>query len=128
MFTCFLFQAICYPLSNLMSHHRSVQKSYMLGIAWILSILFGIPQLFIYRTPDDRDVCFPKFYPNWGKQVSNFSLFIYVKKEVVVLWFILWYILYFTHQISILICQNFWDLGLKLMELSYMHLWLQHLG
>ena len=84
MFTCFLFQAICYPLSNLMSHHRSVQKSYMLGIAWILSILFGIPQLFIYRTPDDRDVCFPKFYPNWGKQVSNLSLFIILKKEVVV--------------------------------------------
>ena len=84
MFTCFLFQAICYPLSNLMSHHRSVQKSYMLGIAWILSILFGIPQLFIYRTPDDRDFCVPNFSPNWGKQVSNLSLFIILKKEVVV--------------------------------------------
>ena len=73
MSTCFLFQAICYPLSNLMSHHRSVQKSYMLGIAWILSILFGIPQLFIYRTRevDEDEVCFPIFMgQNWGRQVS----------------------------------------------------------
>ena len=77
MFTCFLFQAICYPLSNLMStHHRSVQKSYMLGIAWILSILFGIPQLFIYRTleVEEDEVCYPQFIEYWGKRVSTYSL------------------------------------------------------
>ena len=66
----FIFQAICHPLANLMStKRRSIQKSHMLAIAWILSIVFSIPQLFVFQQQEGKENCIFDV-PEWGKKVK----------------------------------------------------------
>ena len=71
----FLPQAICHPLSNLMStHRRSIQKSHMLAMAWFLAIVLSIPQLFVFHGKRPL-TCRAEFMEPWGKKVHHFPLF-----------------------------------------------------
>ena len=71
----FMLQAICHPLSNLMStHRRSIQKSHMLAMAWFLAIVLSIPQLFVFHGKRPL-TCRAEFMEPWGKKVHHFPLF-----------------------------------------------------
>jgi hypothetical protein len=63
----FFFQAICYPLSN---HRWTIHKSHtMLGIAWVVSLLFSAPQAGVFHAKD-INYCRADFAPDWGAKVS----------------------------------------------------------
>ena len=59
------------------THRRSLQKSHMLALAWLLSLLFSIPQAFVYRssvdeeTGQEKNACIADFVEGWGRQVSS---------------------------------------------------------
>lgn len=69
------YQAICFPLSN---YKWTLHRSHiMLAVAWILSLLFSIPNSFIYFV--HRGTCTPNWGVTWGAKayvtwfaVSNF--------------------------------------------------------
>lgn len=46
---------------------RSLQKSHMLAIAWLLSILFSIPQVFVFHG-NNGETCNADFVEGWGKK------------------------------------------------------------
>ena len=58
------------------THRRSLQKSHMLALAWLLSLLFSIPQAFVFRSTVDEETgqekytCITDFVEGWGRQVS----------------------------------------------------------
>ena len=62
------YRAICHPLS---SYSWSNKKSYILiGIAWIISLVFSIPQLIIFKMQEvhpGSEVmdCWANFHPEW---------------------------------------------------------------
>ena len=73
-FECFLvllfFQAICYPLKITYGAHRSIQKNNMLAVAWILSLIFSLPQAFVYV--GNESSCYTDFSVfKYARQVSN---------------------------------------------------------
>ena len=57
----------------------------MLALAWLLSLLFSIPQAFVFRSTVDEETgqekytCITDFVEGWGRQVSTYTVKIYRK-------------------------------------------------
>lgn len=78
--------AICYPF---LSQNLSSKKVHMMVIvAWVLSLLFSIPQMFIfgYRevTPESYD-CYANFAPRWTEKfyVTCFTVIVYILPTII---------------------------------------------
>lgn len=78
--------AICYPF---LSHKLSSRKVHMMVIvAWTLSLLFSIPQMFVfgYRevSPDSYD-CYAMFVPEWTEKlyVTCFTVCVYILPTII---------------------------------------------
>ena len=41
----------------------------MLAVAWLVSVLFSIPQIVVYNANNDKDFCMPDFQVQWGTKV-----------------------------------------------------------
>uniref|UniRef100_A0A3P8ZR21 Type II GnRH receptor n=1 Tax=Esox lucius TaxID=8010 RepID=A0A3P8ZR21_ESOLU len=71
--------AILHPLDSLSSHHRNRR---MLGLAWGLSVLLALPQLFIFRAIKVEGVDFTQcvthgsFKERWQETVYNMFYFV----------------------------------------------------
>ncbi|KAM9405734.1 gonadotropin-releasing hormone II receptor-like [Salvelinus alpinus] len=71
--------AILHPLDSLNSHHRNKR---MLGLAWGLSVLLALPQLFIFRAIKAEGVDFTQcvthgsFKERWQETVYNMFYFV----------------------------------------------------
>lgn len=75
------FLAICYPLST---HYWTKAKIMLLvGVAWLLSLLFSIPQIFIFSyvevVPNVHE-CYATFHPEWTLQwyITYITVAIYI--------------------------------------------------
>ena len=80
--------AICHPLLSRKYSSKIVNK--MVIIAWTLSLLFSIPQIFIFSyklTPYDIYDCWGTFEPEWTLTfyITSFTILVYIIPTIILI-------------------------------------------